>query len=78
MKKKKQLTEIESESLLSEMEKLVVYGGEEVLYDDTLLLNDVCRHNGDCHHNTSCDENGVCIRNNACTGFTHCRDVLGV
>lgn len=79
MKKKKQLSQIGSKSLLSEMEKLVVYGGENVVPPiEEFPTNDPCNLNGSCSNNSACSENGVCVRNSACYGFSHCTDVIGV
>lgn len=79
MKKKKEMSRIGSESLLSEMEKLVVFGGENVVPPlEEFPTNDPCRQNGSCSNNSSCSENGVCLRNTSCSGFTHCTDVNGV
>mgnify|MGYP006873217986 CR=1 FL=1 len=78
MKKKKNLSNWRSESVLSEMERLHVLGGEHQIIDDAFPVNDACRTNGKCFHNNACFENGVCERNTVCEGFAHCTDVIGV
>ena len=69
MEKKKVRKENKSYSILSEMEKLEIWGGTP---NDPYEANGFCRDNNHCSNNNSCSENTYCYYNQGCMNHTRC------
>lgn len=68
------LAEFRSDSLLSEMEQLKIYGGSG--NPKEFLPNDGCSSNTDCTGNSGCNGNTSCNHNDSCIGHNKCSDLI--